>query len=459
MVKFTLHEYKEALKLVGIYKAVELSLFSYSRDINIFKALLERWSSGTNTFYTLYGEIGISLLDIQKIGGLSSSGEFYDECNPSKEMLGSKHIPQTTIDLYDLIQALGAKPTFQAWIDNFIIPILNHPNSNAVGLQNLKDFPFECRRDYPRNTILAAFLSYWLSGFPLLSMRSEIIRPKTFFMPGKMTQGQIYDLATPALAHLYRQLGNISNLIRDSLPSRFTYNTALELFTNSIEFSFRPYVNFSEGRDLKEYDPQDGDSSLLYQTFSLFLAIRPCVLTYRMGDNLIVEPYEASHFGHQFGYGQHFSQNVDTRCRDGLSLIALLQYWQRMHRHNTGACLITSITNGRGQVTLSYTTWWRDNWYSALMFHPQWYLTDKKNQKGEKISSCGIRDEPRPPTPLRELSPLNENLVRGKEVIFESVDKISSKAKEIFNLEDENDDELFDCTILNDGTPDLVTAQ
>ncbi|KAL3527646.1 hypothetical protein ACH5RR_012302 [Cinchona calisaya] len=151
-VKFTLHEYKEALKLVKIYKAVELSLFSYPRGINVFKALLERWSSSTNTFHTLYGGIGISLLDIQKIGGLPSSGEFYDECNPSNEMLGSKHIPQATIDLYDLNQALGAKPSFQAWIDNFIILILNHPNSNALGFQKLEDFPFECKYDYPRNT-------------------------------------------------------------------------------------------------------------------------------------------------------------------------------------------------------------------------------------------------------------------------------------------------------------------
>ncbi|KAL3518956.1 hypothetical protein ACH5RR_021545 [Cinchona calisaya] len=42
-------------------------------------------------------------------------------------------------------------------------------------------------------------------------MRSETIHPETFFMTGKMTRGQIYDLTTPILAHLYRQLGHISN--------------------------------------------------------------------------------------------------------------------------------------------------------------------------------------------------------------------------------------------------------
>ncbi|KAL3534707.1 hypothetical protein ACH5RR_003168 [Cinchona calisaya] len=174
----------------------------------IFWALLDRWSPGTNTFHTFYGKIGIPLLDIQKIGGLPSSGEFYDECNPSNKMLGSKHIPQATIDLYDLILALSTKPTFQAWMANFIILVPNHPNSNAE--------------------------------------------------------------------------------------------------------------------------------------------VHPYVLTYRMGDNLIAEPYESRRFGHQFGYGQHCPQNVDTRYQDGLSLIALFQYWQRMHHYNTGARLITGIANGSG---------------------------------------------------------------------------------------------------------------
>ncbi|KAL3502457.1 hypothetical protein ACH5RR_036906 [Cinchona calisaya] len=77
----------------------------------------------------------------------------------------------------------------------------------------------------------------------------------------------------------------------------------------------------------------------------------------------------------------------------------------------------------------------------------------------KRFPSCGIRDEPHHSTLLRHLSPTDENLVEGKEVISESVDKISSKGKEIFYHEDETDDELFDYTPLNDGTLDSVTAQ
>ncbi|KAL3516172.1 hypothetical protein ACH5RR_023074 [Cinchona calisaya] len=86
-------------------------------------------------------------------------------------------------------------------------------------------------------------------------------------------------------------------------------------------------------------------------------------------------------------------------------------------------------------------------------------LQTKKTKEVKRFTSCGIHDEPRPLTLLRDFSPTNENLVRGKEVVYESVDKISSKGKEIFHLEDESDDELFDYTPLNNGTPDSVTAQ
>ncbi|KAL3533383.1 hypothetical protein ACH5RR_006904 [Cinchona calisaya] len=87
------------------------------------------------------------------------------------------------------------------------------------------------------------------------------------------------------------------------------------------------------------------------------------------------------------------------------------------------------------------------------------FLQTKRTKKVKRLPSCGIRDKPRPLTPLRDLSPTNENLVRGKEVVSENIDKISSKGKKILHLEDETDDELFDYTSLNDGTPDSLTGQ
>ncbi|KAL3513849.1 hypothetical protein ACH5RR_026566 [Cinchona calisaya] len=80
------------------------------------------------------------------------------------------------------------------------------------------------------------------------------------------------------------------------------------------------------------------------------------------------------------------------------------------------------------------------------------FLQTKRTKNEKRFPSCGIHDEPRPSTPLRDLSRTNENLVRGKKVISENVDKISSKGEDIFHLEDKTHDELFDYTPLNDGT-------
>ncbi|KAL3520011.1 hypothetical protein ACH5RR_018160 [Cinchona calisaya] len=559
-----------------IYEAIELSLFSYSQDPNVFKALLEKWSPSTNTFHTFYGEFGISLVDLQKIGGLPLSGEFYDECNPSNEILGSNLIPQATLDLYSLLRALSAKPTFQAWINNFIIRIPHHLNSNTVDLEEIEDFPFEYRRDYSRNTILAAFLAYWLSRFPLSSARSETIRSETFLMLA------IYIPRTYSCKDLSYPNAPLLSLIRDSPPTRFNYYTAPKLFRNSIKFSFAHIA----------------------------------------GDNLKVEPYEPSHFGRQFGYGQHCPKDVDTRCRDNCDSVTIFYpqvskkvtnnptskktsakkhlleptenevddlFLSKFYEHLDRFTKDLSVDYIRSDKTIdprqsegmrsslvedglihsvefptdksssqnSPTTFAKkrlleptekevddlflskfyerldrftkdlsvdyiesgktidprqsegmhtslvedelihsvefpidesssqngpttfgslddlESYMSSLPSTKDIYnlfangvfvkgsdfLWTKRTKKVKRFPSCGIRDEPRPSTLLGDLSPTNKNLVRGKEVVFESVDKISSKDKEIFHLEDETNNELFDYTPLNARSLDSVSAQ
>ncbi|KAL3537835.1 hypothetical protein ACH5RR_001201 [Cinchona calisaya] len=63
---------------------------------------------------------------------------------------------------------------------------------------------------------------------------------------------------------------------------------------------------------------------------------------------------------------------------------------------------------------------------------------------------------------LDDLESFISSLPSTKDIynLFDSgIDKISSKGKEIFHLEDETNDELFNYTPLNDGTPDSVTAR
>ncbi|KAG5562671.1 hypothetical protein RHGRI_005404 [Rhododendron griersonianum] len=77
------------LKKASIHSAVYVSQFPYARNINVFKAFLERWSPDTNTFHSTYGEVGFSLWDLHRISGLPIIGELYEKYTPTNDVLYS----------------------------------------------------------------------------------------------------------------------------------------------------------------------------------------------------------------------------------------------------------------------------------------------------------------------------------------------------------------------------------
>lgn len=70
------------LQRCGLYQAVYASLYSYSRDIHVMRAICECWCHATNTLHTLSGEVSISLWDLHKLGGFPISGKIYDKTIP-----------------------------------------------------------------------------------------------------------------------------------------------------------------------------------------------------------------------------------------------------------------------------------------------------------------------------------------------------------------------------------------
>ena len=61
--------FEEPLKYAGIFSAVVLSQFPYHFDANVWWAFYERWGPLTNTFHHGAGKVGISLHDLERIGG------------------------------------------------------------------------------------------------------------------------------------------------------------------------------------------------------------------------------------------------------------------------------------------------------------------------------------------------------------------------------------------------------
>ncbi|KAL3538217.1 hypothetical protein ACH5RR_001583 [Cinchona calisaya] len=252
-----------------------------------------------------------------------------------------------------------------------------------------------------------------------------------------MTQGQIYDLATPVLARLYRQLGHISyakklgqllvrgpfqylfgwlaiyiprtysrrdflhpnapllSLIRDSSPARFTYNTTLQLFRNFIEFSFRPYVNFSEGRDLKD------------------IALKMSTLNVEMAYLLL----------RCFSIGKEYIVIIPGLV---LSLALLMS-----RPVEDGSIRSVEFPSDESSSQHGPTTFGSlDDLESFMSFLPS--TKDIYNLFDSSV------------------------FIKGSGILQT---KRNIKGKETFHLEDETDDELFDYTFLSDGAPDSTTPQ
>ncbi|GMP78935.1 hypothetical protein CsSME_00034684 [Camellia sinensis var. sinensis] len=115
------------LKKCGIYTAIYVSQFAYARNVSLLKGFLERWSPDTNTFHTIYGELGISLWDLHRISGLPICGKFYEDSCQSKK--------------------------FNHWTFKFI----DKSPTSISGFQ---------RKDWiPDDVYLSGFLASWLSGF------------------------------------------------------------------------------------------------------------------------------------------------------------------------------------------------------------------------------------------------------------------------------------------------------
>jgi len=92
--------FEECLKQAGIFGAVGVSQFSYHFDANVWQAFCELWGPLTNTLQHGAGEIGISLYDLERIGGLPILAAIYEESLPrNKDLRGHNKYPTIVIEL------------------------------------------------------------------------------------------------------------------------------------------------------------------------------------------------------------------------------------------------------------------------------------------------------------------------------------------------------------------------
>lgn len=79
------------MKAVGVYEAIWASRYKQQLDGELMKALVARWTPTTNTIFTCYGELGISLWDAYRVIGLPIVEEMYDAFFPPNQLLDKTH--------------------------------------------------------------------------------------------------------------------------------------------------------------------------------------------------------------------------------------------------------------------------------------------------------------------------------------------------------------------------------
>uniref|UniRef100_M1DUR1 Aminotransferase-like plant mobile domain-containing protein n=1 Tax=Solanum tuberosum TaxID=4113 RepID=M1DUR1_SOLTU len=204
-------------------------------------------------------------------------------------------------------------------IDMSFLPRTEEENAPLVELGVEESFRDE--------TYLAAFLTCWLCKFVLPNKKADCIRACVFKVSSLMAHGEIFSLAVPVLASIYRGLRDIStssNLgaCNTLLPFHYVYGWIGEYFETNFRVTrpqrgVRMWQIFGE-KMAKHFDLVDAhklfqqvnvhdlhnlamlhgkefhidDSRKLSTSWSDFLiGIHPSFVTLRLDDELIVEPY------------------------------------------------------------------------------------------------------------------------------------------------------------------------
>ncbi|GLT87266.1 hypothetical protein SLE2022_053570 [Rubroshorea leprosula] len=235
-------------KMGALADAVSLANNDYCCPLSMLCALIEVWSPSTNTFLTSVGEVGISLLEMRDIFGLSIRGAYYEEVIPSyKELI--EDLPPYYLLLFKAFATIvqrenSERVTYADWLDfwynhnpPYADPLKSRQyldmselkydgNGNVISVPKL-DRPLKWTFGHERKLrgvleqwdrlgmlaialevndrerlLIAAYLCVWLGRFVFLDVE-EFVRVETFKATAQMAIGVTYSLVPPVLACIY----------------------------------------------------------------------------------------------------------------------------------------------------------------------------------------------------------------------------------------------------------------
>ncbi|KAG9458350.1 hypothetical protein H6P81_002858 [Aristolochia fimbriata] len=244
---------------------------------------------------------------------------------------------------------------------------------------------------------LAALLSVWLSRFVFRSTHDDI-RPMVFKVASYMATGVRFALAGPALACLYKGLGQAVAGWPSIVPWPYLYSwLAVYFHTHGEDLggAHRPgMVAFGNPSLRRNFDEDQAHNLfrrlpvLVWNRYALgwnsvsalvdepklkrplpkaayesLLSVRCCFLTARRSLRYFIEPYNPTTFARQFGYCQDLPGEFKTNRREVTSLSELMNLWRASVIRPCGRLdlpLPGEPTRDPG-VTLAYYNWWKEH--------------------------------------------------------------------------------------------------
>ena len=98
--EYILKHFEHTLRSTSIYGAVGVSCYPYHFDRDVWRAFCELWGPLTNTLHHGAGEVGISLYDLERIGGLPILGDAYEEfLPPNEDLMDAEKFSPTVLEL------------------------------------------------------------------------------------------------------------------------------------------------------------------------------------------------------------------------------------------------------------------------------------------------------------------------------------------------------------------------
>ncbi|KAJ8420265.1 hypothetical protein Cgig2_014313 [Carnegiea gigantea] len=311
----------------------------------------------TNTLHHGAGEVGISLYNLERVGGLPILGDIYEEFLPqNKDLVDHNKYPAAIAELLrihaELCEFHKAKHIYyDLWLDHFYQEYLMYfaygeqTNSEKEKVETKKRSPL---RSSPEGE-LATFLAFWLSCF-VLPHDKEVIRPETFVMAALMASRHRISLTPIVLGYIYHGLGDAASnsyypgKANTIFPIHYVIGWLAELFPclyrrrpdSDCADDFPTLVCnagllgrklslpqarhiFKGGRYLSlrgssySEDSHNGrnmiDMGLSEEDSKFLLSIWSAVLPVCVGAELILEPYYPNRFARQFVFDQGVPSN------------------------------------------------------------------------------------------------------------------------------------------------------